>query len=607
MSTRLRILAPDSEVYSEKSKAKMSTESIVSARTLRRSLARENTEKETSIDQSPDFRAGIKIKAPLGVQKKMQKERRGNSQSNDHKNYKNIKIQKKNKSTPCGGKKTTWIAETSTAKTRKRRKRRKRKKDLVERSAWEASVNASSLDISNTTDNSSEVTVNQSLFVQGNGQTSSQKTDFVRPEAATPNQGRIEKTAPTKRKKTEASSGPMVQVEEKRVRNASEEASTDSLELSSNDSLALSTCEHTTIQETPEAVQESQEDQSKSPSQSQQRRDNLITLLDTSNNSENLLIGNCDDAQVVIEELRMNVTANASDIFKEENKNENKNKEQKKKAKEETEESDNDESESEEEKEKEQVNEKPHDFQTLGPAVQGTSAGLQTNPPSHGTLNTASTSTESLESLTNFPGVMMNITPSMISMAQMAGIQNLSMMQQFQSPALHTTATAEHDHHAASQLNQLHPKLPVGCSDPSSSSSLANVTNATPIDAGRDATATVARPSRSDFNQKDKIKKSKTFNNNPNLSFFQVKIKPKSARGLFGASTVNDLHSVARPSAKFSQGKCSQKGNRFLELAYSSESNELGSDSLCHGKTLYQPLEASQGYSESQRGYKKQK
>ena len=99
----------------------------------------------------------------------------------------------------------------------------------------------------------------------------------------------------------------------------------------------------------------------------------------------------------------------------------------------------------------------------------------------------------------------------------------------------------------------------------------------------------------------------KSFNNNPNMSLIQVKIKPKSARGLFGASTVNDLHSVASPSAKFSQGKWSQKGNRCLELADSSESNELGSDSLCHGKTLYQPLEASQGYSESQRGYEKQK
>ena len=128
MSTLLRILAPDSKVYSEKSKAKMSTESIVSARSLRQSLARDKTEKETSIDQSPDLRAGIKMKAPPGVQKKMQKERRGNSQSNDHKNYKNIKIQKKNNSTPHGGKKTKWNAESNTARSRRRRMRGKRKK-----------------------------------------------------------------------------------------------------------------------------------------------------------------------------------------------------------------------------------------------------------------------------------------------------------------------------------------------------------------------------------------------------------------------------------------------------------------------------------------------
>ena len=89
----------------------------------------------------------------------------------------------------------------------------------------------------------------------------------------------------------------------------------------------------------------------------------------------------------------------------------------------------------------------------------------------------------------------------------------------------------------------------------------------------------------------------KNFNNNPNSSFVQVKIKPKSARGLFGASTVSDHHSVARPSVKISKGKWSQKGDRCLELAYSSDANEVGSDSVCHGETQHQPQVASLGYS----------
>ena len=89
----------------------------------------------------------------------------------------------------------------------------------------------------------------------------------------------------------------------------------------------------------------------------------------------------------------------------------------------------------------------------------------------------------------------------------------------------------------------------------------------------------------------------KAFNNNPNSSLIQVKIKPKSARGLFGASTVNEHHSVACPSIKTSQGKWSQKGDRSQEVNYSSESNERGSDCLCHGETLHQPLVARAGYS----------
>ena len=88
----------------------------------------------------------------------------------------------------------------------------------------------------------------------------------------------------------------------------------------------------------------------------------------------------------------------------------------------------------EEGKEQTKVEEKPQDFQILGPAVPGTSAGPQSNPPPQGTPNTASTGKENQENVTNFPGMMMNINPSMISMAQLAGIENLSMMQKFQSP-----------------------------------------------------------------------------------------------------------------------------------------------------------------------------
>ena len=93
----------------------------------------------------------------------------------------------------------------------------------------------------NSTENPNEVTVSQSPFAQGIGQTSSQNPDMVRTDATAPSLGRIEKTASTKRKTTEESSGPMVQLEEKRVRNENEEVLKDSLELSSKDSLELST------------------------------------------------------------------------------------------------------------------------------------------------------------------------------------------------------------------------------------------------------------------------------------------------------------------------------------------------------------------------------
>ena len=374
----------------------MSTESIVDARTLRQFLAREATEKETS-RQSPEQKSsGRKSKTLHRAQKNMHKERRGNSQSNDYKNYQNNKNQKyRIKIT-----KTTWKAKQNEAKRRSREGGKKREKKApsskdvkikgmtinasydrslsfsemefaegkaekaeyrceeggctakyvnfiwykkhlktthgkeLDRSAWEASVNASSLNISDNTDIiPNEVTVTQQSFVSGIGPTSSQNPEGVRPEAAAaaPNPGKIEKTVPQKRKTTEASSGPMVQIEEKRVRNESEEllkdslelSSKDSLELSSKDSLELSTCDHTTIQATPEdespvAVQEVQEAQLNSPSQSQQRRDNLIAQLDNSSNSESLLGGgmglNFNQEQEVVEEEHLR-TGDKSDIF----------------------------------------------------------------------------------------------------------------------------------------------------------------------------------------------------------------------------------------------------------------------------------------------------
>merc|ERR1711911_389575 len=115
-----------------------------------------------------------------------------------------------------------------------------------------------------------------------------------RPEAAaTSSKGRMGVTSATKRKTTEISSGPMVQVEEKRVKE-SKEVTKDSLELSSKDSLELSTCQHTNIMPTPEDSEElsdsTQDTQPTStPGQSQQRRDELIALANSSGQSESLL------------------------------------------------------------------------------------------------------------------------------------------------------------------------------------------------------------------------------------------------------------------------------------------------------------------------------
>ena len=106
----------------------MSTESIASSRSLRQFLAREAHEKETSTGQSPVSKAGSKIKTPTGAQKKMQNERRGNSQPNDHKNYKTTKTIKIKSKVDNVTKKTTGRVKRNAAKEREKggKKRKKR-------------------------------------------------------------------------------------------------------------------------------------------------------------------------------------------------------------------------------------------------------------------------------------------------------------------------------------------------------------------------------------------------------------------------------------------------------------------------------------------------
>ena len=101
----------------------MSTESIAETRSLRQFLAREAQEKETSIRQSPVIKTGSKITTPLGAQKKMHKERRGNSQVNVQKK---IKTHKNTKNKIIVIRKTTWRVKEDEA-DRKRRERKKMK------------------------------------------------------------------------------------------------------------------------------------------------------------------------------------------------------------------------------------------------------------------------------------------------------------------------------------------------------------------------------------------------------------------------------------------------------------------------------------------------
>ena len=87
-----------------------------------------------------------------------------------------------------------------------------------------------------------------------------------------------------------------------------------------------------------------------------------------------------------------------------------------------------------------------------------------------------------------------------------------------------------------------------------------------------------------DFTQKEKFKKLKTFNNNPNSRLFKVRYNPNTARGLFGASKISDCHSAAEPSNHFTKEQRHQKGDRVQESAYSSEIAEDIRDNSCHGE-----------------------
>ena len=122
----------------------------------------------------------------------------------------------------------------------------------------------------------------------------------------------------------------------------------------------------------------------------------------------------------------------------------NKNKKKKKEDEESDDESESDMDTSEEAKEGEKK--VPQDFQTPGPAVQGTDVGPVSNPPQpQGTPTASNTNTESLGSLTNFPDMLAKINRSMLSMAQMAGIQNLSLIPQVQAPAAQPPPPPSHN------------------------------------------------------------------------------------------------------------------------------------------------------------------
>ena len=100
------------------------------------------------------------------------------------------------------------------------------------------------------------------------------------------------------------------------------------------------------------------------------------------------------------------------------------------------------------------------------------------------------------------------------------------------------------------------------------------------------------------------MKKVNHFNDdsNSNSSLFNVKYKPKSARGLFEAPTHDDLHVESPTVGNYS--KQEEQKVQEVEGKFCLRYETIGSSkvvSLCHGVTLHhQPIQADLGYLPSQ-------
>ena len=104
----------------------------------------------------------------------------------------------------------------------------------------------------------------------------------------------------------------------------------------------------------------------------------------------------------------------------------------------------------------------------------------------------------------------------------------------------------------------------------------------------------------SDFTQKQLMKKVKSFNNNPNSSLFKVNIKPKSARGLFGASTSENPISRENSHGLQKPELCNQQSYKDHGQVIMTDMQSKGkTESSCPGETLHQPAKENLGYSPS--------
>ena len=509
----------------------MSTESIVNARSLRQFLAREAIEKETSIGQSPDQKTGSKIKTPHGAPKNMHKERRGNSQVNNHKNHKSLKeTQNKRHSkgeisetspkinnAPDGVKKTTWIAERNAAKIRKRRRKilkiKIKEPHLAQKCAKSVQKNLPAKKLSK----------------------------VVKRKLKKPQQKTVKQEGEKKKKNLPA----------------------------------------------------------KKPSKVKKRKLKKLRQMATKQEEEKRKKNLPAKKLSKVEKRKLKKLRQEAAKQEEEKKKNTKNKNKKKKEEEESE----DESESdmdtyEEAKEEEKKN--PQGFQTLGPAVQGTGAGLVSNPPQpQGTLTTSNTRHGKSGRLDKLPRYDDNNQQKHDEHG--ADGRNPELEHDAAVPdSSCTTTTAQHDSRATTpQPTQLCSQLSARSSVSSSNASITvlpvptqrNVveraqqspepdspdsgtgskmwllSGAGPgrsqleaeDDDGRNDAATVSMKTMSDFTQKQLMKKVMNFNNNPNSSLFKVNFKPKSARGLFGASTSENLLSSENPHSLQMHELCNQQ------------------------------------------------